>query len=592
MKKTLLTALKIYQISWAANGWLAFLMIFSGIYQATLYPFVQVFLLAKVLDMIEKNHQLVMMDFTIIVFFYVVATIIKTLLNIYDQKQYLYETNLDIYIDKQIISKLYSLDPATFEKPEFQSLLTQIEGTRSTIVVQLDKFTGFISSIATILTASFVLFPVFPHFVPLVMIASVPTFYYGDVFRKKMWPFFTTRKATLTRITSYVNGILSQAGTSAEASIFRVGDELKKKVAFEQNSYLSSYQKLLEKYMSKLFLGHLLQLVIFFYTQFINFQSVLRGTLGIGLFSLVFQQTRNLAVGTQGLLDMYSSMTMRIQFLEKYFEFIEYQPHIVQSKDFTLLPISPSPPVIEFKNVSFRYPNSKRDIFRNFNLKIKSGEKIAIVGENGAGKTTIIKLLLRFYDVSEGEILLNGINIKNIKLEDWHLRIGALFQDFIKYQFTIKENVYFGDLTKFKQKDEIIKALLMSGASDYLKNMSKGMDQVVGKMFEGGVDLSGGEWQKLALARAFFRNSPILILDEPTSAIDAKAEAEIFEKVQKLQKDKTVIIISHRFSTVRHADRILVVENGHIVEEGNHEKLMSQNGLYFQLFTLQAKGYL
>ena len=228
---------------------------------------------------------------------------------------------------------------------------------------------------------------------------------------------------------------------------------------------------------------------------------------------------------------------------------------------------------------------------KNFNLIIGSGEKIALVGENGAGKSTLIKLILRFYDPTEGEILLNGVNIKEVNLNDWYKQIGALFQDFIKYQFTFKENVIYGDVAKRNDLLAIKDAIQKAGADSYLKDLPKGIDQIVGKTFEDGIDLSGGQWQKLALARAFFRDAPILILDEPTSAIDAKAEYEIFQKVGELQKDKTVIIISHRFSTVRNADRILVLEGGKIIEEGNHEKLMKKDGLYAELFNIQAQGY-
>ena len=222
---------------------------------------------------------------------------------------------------------------------------------------------------------------------------------------------------------------------------------------------------------------------------------------------------------------------------------------------------------------------------------VTPGEKIALVGENGAGKSTLVKLLLRFYDATDGEILINGINIKNLDLNQWHKHIGALFQDFIKYQFTFKENVIFGNLEKKDDMKALQDALKQSGAESYLADLPNGLDQIVGKTFEEGVDLSGGQWQKLALARAFFRDAPFLILDEPTSAIDAKAEFEIFENVQKLQKDKTVIIISHRFSTVRTADRILVLDEGKIIEEGSHEKLMNEKGVYAELFEIQAQGY-
>jgi len=296
-------------------------------------------------------------------------------------------------------------------------------------------------------------------------------------------------------------------------------------------------------------------------------------------------------LGAEEILNQYSSIDTRTKYLDKFFDFLNTEKIIQSSSNPTTLSSSPTPAIIEFKNVSFKYPKTERFVLKDFNVKIESGEKIALVGENGAGKTTIIKLLLRFYDVTEGEIFINGVNIKELDLDKWHQLVGALFQDFIKYQFTFKENVIFGNLDKKDNMELLKEAIKQSGADKYLEQLPKGIDQVVGKMFDEGIDLSGGQWQKLALARAFFRNAPLLIPDEPTSAIDAKAEYEIFENVQKLQKDKTVIIISHRFSTVRNADRILVLDEGKIIEEGNHEKLMSKKGLYAELFNLQAEGY-
>ena len=284
-------------------------------------------------------------------------------------------------------------------------------------------------------------------------------------------------------------------------------------------------------------------------------------------------------------------MEARNKYLDKFFEFFKTEKMIKSPAHPTALPDNPIPQTIEFRDVSFKYPGTERYVLKNFNLVIKSGEKVALVGENGAGKTTLIKLILRFHDVTSGAVLINGVNVKDIDLDHWHQYIGALFQDFIKYQFTFKENVYLGDLAKNNQEKFLKLAITKSGADQFLSTLPNGIDQVVGKMFEGGIDLSGGQWQKLALARAFFRDAPILMLDEPTSAIDAKAEYEIFQNVQSLQKDKTVVIISHRFSTVRHANRILVLSEGKIIEEGNHEKLMEHKGLYAELFEIQAQGY-
>ena len=423
------------------------------------------------------------------------------------------------------------------------------------------------------------------------LIATIPSFFSLDQYRQKVWKYFVEEKSILVRVSQYIKNLLSQDGTSKEVVIYKTGGVLFNKVKSQQKLYTQKFTKASESELPSVIITRLIELTAFLFTQMLNLKAVISGSLGIGQFALYFQQTQNLMLGSHGMLDHYSSINMRNKYIEKYFEFMAKDKIIHSPVEPITIPNEPTPTCIEFKNISFRYPNTKRYILKNFNLTIASGEKIALVGENGAGKTTLIKLLLRFYDPIEGEILINGVNIKNINLEKWHKEIGALFQDFIKYQFTFKENVYFGNQKQIDNITLLKEAIKNSGADQYLKDLPNSYDQTVGKMFKEGVDLSGGQWQKLALARAFFKNAPILILDEPTSAIDAKAEYEIFQHVQELQKDKTVFIISHRFSTVRNADRILVLDEGRIIEEGNHEALIKKKGLYEELFNIQAKGY-
>ncbi len=248
-------------------------------------------------------------------------------------------------------------------------------------------------------------------------------------------------------------------------------------------------------------------------------------------------------------------------------------------------------PKIEFKNVSFKYPEAKNYVLKNFNLTLNPGEKVALVGENGAGKSTIIKLLARFYDVTGGQILIDNKDIKDIDIDTWHKTLGVLFQDYIKYQHNLEDNIYFGKAYAQKSESSIIEAAKKSGADLVAKTLPNKYKQMLGKTFEDGVELSNGQWQKVALGRAYLRNAPVLILDEPTASIDAKAEYEIFKKVDSLSKNKTVIIISHRFSTVRNADKIFVLKKGEIEESGSHEQLLDKNGTYAKLFRLQAKGY-
>lgn len=251
-----------------------------------------------------------------------------------------------------------------------------------------------------------------------------------------------------------------------------------------------------------------------------------------------------------------------------------------------------SPPSIEFKNVSFSYPNSEKLVIEDLNLKIEPGEKIAIVGENGAGKTTFVKLLSNIYPASTGSILINGQNIDEIESQTWFDNLGILHQDFNKYgDLTAFENIAMGRINKKLNYEEIKEAAKKADAHDFIMEFENNYSQILSERYEGGTRPSGGQWQKIGIARFFFRNAPILILDEPTSAIDAVAEANIFNRIYEFIENKTVIIISHRFSTVRNADRIIVFEKGKIVEEGSHEELLSKNGVYANSFKTQAKGY-
>jgi len=592
VRKSLSYGFKALNLAWKANGFYAVLAILSKLYDSTIYPLIQVLLLSILLDLLAQDKSLTLFNLGWIIVIYLLASLVKlSLKSFLDVKEAFLQTQQEGYIDLLISKKLTELDPATFENPEFQDLLAQLDGIKGTLQMHLVRFTSLIDAVFKFITATVILSFTFPLFAPLIIIATIPSYITWDRFRVKTWPYYVEKKSIVTRVTQYIKNLLSSDSTSKEAIIFQTGPVLLSKIKKEQKSYFSEFAKANDPWIINILLARVLQFGVFAYTQYLNLSRVLQGTLSIGQFTLVFQQSLALTLSAEEILNQYSSISARNKYLDKFFDFLETEKVITSPPEPVTIPNKPEPPIVEFKNISFRYPGTERDILKGFNLIIKTGEKVALVGENGAGKTTLIKLMLRFYDATEGEVLINGVNIKNLNLDEWHKYIGALFQDFIKYQFTFKENVYFGDLTK-KQEEEFLKeAIEKSGADKYLDTLPDKYDQVVGKMFEGGIDLSGGQWQKLALARAFFRNAPILVLDEPTSAIDAKAEYEIFENVQKLQKDKTVIIISHRFSTVRNADRILVLDEGKIIEEGSHNYLMEKKGLYAELFNIQAKGY-
>lgn len=593
MLKTFQYIYEVLKLAWKATGIYIVLSIISQIYEGTIYPFIQIFLLAKLLDLIgSATHKLTFNDISWMIVFYLLASLIRIILRMYmNTKDAMTDVKLGNYGELLINEKLSQLDPATLENTDFQNLLSQMDGIRMNMKNIIMRITYLFDSIFKTITAIIVVSTAFPIFIPIILISTLPSYFALNKYRDSVLPFMTEETGKLGRITRYITNLLSNDSTSKEAAIFKNGSILTTKLKNTQDKYAKGYAKAIDSTMWQLALADMFQFAAFVYTQALNLLAVFAGKFAVGQFTLYFQQTLNLSIGLGGILDQYSGIYTRTKYVEKWLEFLNYPRAINSKENPEILPQEQIPPLIEFKDISFKYPGTDRFILEKFNLSLKPGEKIALVGENGAGKTTLIKLLLRFYDVTEGEILLNGVNVKEIDLNEWHKMVGALFQDFIKYQFSFKENVIFGDLSKKDDLEALKEAINKSGADSYMGDLPDGLNQTLGKMFEHGVDLSGGQWQKLALARAFFRDAPVLILDEPTAAIDAKAEYEIFERVQKLQKDKTVIIISHRFSTVRNADRILVLDEGRIIEEGNHRELMKQNGLYAELFNIQAQGY-
>jgi ATP-binding cassette subfamily B protein len=244
-----------------------------------------------------------------------------------------------------------------------------------------------------------------------------------------------------------------------------------------------------------------------------------------------------------------------------------------------------------FEDAGFRYPGAERWAVRHLSFTLRAGEVLALVGENGAGKTTLVKLLARLYDPDEGRILLDGHDLREYDLDALRANIGVIFQDFVRYHLTAAENIAVGRIEARDDRARIVTAAARSLADEVIRKLPEGYDQIIGKRFKKGVDLSGGEWQKVAIARAYMRDAQLLILDEPTAALDARSEFEVFQRFKELSEGKTAVLISHRFSSVRMADRILVLAEGQVEAMGTHEELLAQRGRYAELFELQAAGY-
>jgi ATP-binding cassette subfamily B protein len=311
-------------------------------------------------------------------------------------------------------------------------------------------------------------------------------------------------------------------------------------------------------------------------------------TLGVLTFlAASFRQSRDLI---QRFLLSLAQLFEQALYLEDLFTFFDLQPGIRSTPGAALVP-APIREGFRFENVGFRYPGSERWAVRGLNFVLKPGERLALVGENGAGKTTLAKLLARLYDPSEGRILLDGRDLREYDIESLRRNVGVIFQDFVRYDFPIRENIAVGDIGRRDDQPALEVAASRSLADSVIGRFKDGYEQLLGKRFEGGADLSGGEWQKLALARAYLRDAQLLILDEPTAALDARAEYQVFLRFSELTHGRMAVLISHRFSTVRMADRILVLKEGELVEQGTHPELLENKGLYSELFGLQAAGY-
>lgn len=285
-----------------------------------------------------------------------------------------------------------------------------------------------------------------------------------------------------------------------------------------------------------------------------------------------------------------SRMQETVQFADSYFELIDTQPTNVNKLNAVALPKSKTPEIV-FEDVGFTYPGQTDPIFTKLNLTIQAGEHVALVGENGAGKSTLIKLLLRYYKPDSGRILIDGVDLADVAIESWYDHIATLFQEFNQYPLPIQENITIGRASEAPNKKRLLQAAKFSGVDEFADSYKHGWETVLDSSFKKGVEPSGGQWQRVALARAFYRQANVIILDEPTSAIDARAEYNIFNNIFEEYQEKSALIVSHRFSTVRRADRIIVLENGKIVEQGTHQQLMKQPGMYHDLFSKQAEGY-
>ena len=493
------------------------------------------------------------------------------------------------YTSIQIMEHAAILDLDQFEDSNFYD---KLERARQQTIGRTVLLSQVLNQLQDLITMSFLaagLIVFNPWLIVLLFIAVIPAFLGESYFNDKNYS-LSRRQTPERRELDYLRYIGASDETAKEVKIFDLSNFLSERFRFLSNKFYQENKRISVKRSVWGSVFSILGSLGYYAAYVFIIAKTISGSLTIGDLTFLAGSFRQLRTLMEGVLSRFTTVSQGAIYLKDFFDFFDIQPKIKLKENARPFP-KPIQYGFVFENVGFKYVNSNRWANRHLNFTLKPGEKLALVGENGAGKTTLVKLLARLYDPTEGRILLDGHDLKDYDLAELRTQIGVIFQDYLRYQMTVWHNIAVGNIHQKDNKDLIVNSAKQSLADDMVQKLPDKYDQALGKRFNQGVELSGGEWQKIALARAYMRDAQLLILDEPTSSLDARAEYEVFERFAELTKGKTAVLISHRFSTVRMADRILVLNKGEILEEGSHEELLDKNGRYAELFHLQAKGY-
>jgi ATP-binding cassette subfamily B protein len=482
-----------------------------------------------------------------------------------------------------------SLDLEDFEDSELQDRLERARRQTTGRMALMSQLFGQVQDIVTIVSFAAGLMIYAPWLILLLALALVPAFVGEAHFNAQSYSLAYARTPERREL-DYVRQTAASVESAKEVKIFGLSGFLIERYRRLSADLFQANRKLAVRRAGwggvLTTLGTAGYYVAYAYLAY----STLRGRFTIGDLTFLAGSFRRLRNLLENLLIGFSQTAGQALYLDDLFSFFDIKPEILSPEHPRPFP-TPIARGFEFENVGFRYPESEQWAVRHLTFSLQAGEVLALVGENGAGKTTLVKLLARLYDPDEGRILLDGHDLKEYDLADLRANLGVIFQDFVRYHMTAAENIAVGRIEARDDRPRIQQAAEQSLADGVIKRLPEGYDQMIGKRFRGGVDLSGGEWQKIAIARAYMRDAQLLILDEPTAALDARAEFEVFQRFKELSQGKTAVLISHRFSSVRMADRILVMGNGQVEAMGTHAELLAQHGRYAELFELQAAGY-
>ena len=493
------------------------------------------------------------------------------------------------YISIRVMEHAASLDLLAYEDSLFYDRLERARVQATDRLYMIQAIGRLIQQVITTITLSVSIMLFSPWLLLLLVVGVIPAFV-GETHFAFLGYAKNFRQTPIRRQLDYLRILGGSKEAAKELKLFGLKDFLTGKFTRLSNQV---YEEDIALARTKVLAGAVLSAIgtAGYYTAYIYaVWRTVTGVFTLGTLTFLANAIRDASSNLQQTFSTLSTIADQALFLTDLIAFFDMKPTI-RSKPNALPAPRPITRGFEFRNVSFRYPGASRLVLNGLNFHLRPEERVALIGENGEGKTTIVKLLCRLYDPVEGEILLDGVDLREYDLEDLYKEIGVIFQDYMRYEMTARENIAVGRIEEIGNLPLLRRSAEKSMADEVVAKLASGYEQMLGRRFEHGLDLSGGEWQKVALARAYLRDAQLLILDEPTSALDARSEYEVFQRFAELTARKMAVFISHRFSTVRMADRIVVLENGQIAEEGNHESLTHHGGRYAEMFELQAASY-
>ncbi|URZ01766.1 ABC transporter ATP-binding protein [Clostridium felsineum] len=537
------------------------------------------------MDSVNKVIFWLLVEFMIVTFSYILGRL-NTYFSVIQSK------SLSNNIAELLIKKANELDLSYFENDEFYNKIEKANDQAAGTTIQVvNDLMQIVQNFTTLVGAIVIVLQLNPIILCLCFMTSIPMFLINVMLYKKKYDIYNKR-IEKTRLAHYLQNIMMDYASVKEIKLNRIGNYFKEFIVLTYKNNLKQDKGIEKKRLLIMSIVDSFNTILSYgYKVYVIFITLTQ-RLSIGSMNMYIAALTNLENSIKNTLENFSSLYSNNLYIENLFYVLDLKPLIAKDNGGKINFINKIYNSIEFKNVSFKYPNSKKYALKNVNLKIEANKNCAIVGLNGCGKTTLIKLLTRLYDPIEGDIYIDGVNIKEFNIESLYKGIGIVFQDFMKYPFDVKKNIGFGNIDKLDKFDLIEQAAKKANAYNFIQGLSNKFDTKLQKMWSNGVDLSLGQWQKLAISRAFMSDACLLILDEPTASIDAKSEYELFKDFKDLMGMGTSILISHRFSTVKMADKIIVLKDGQIIEEGNHDTLIKNKGLYAELYNMQADAYL